>query len=130
MGEKPEGEGAERKAGPKQVEEEVAGGGGAGDPAGLAVSDAGTPADKPTSSSHRGGGPGEPPEPEDAVNLNSSKSNAYRSGGGTGSPEPEEATNLNSSRSNIYRSGGPGGRPPAPPPPDVPAGPPPGATSP
>jgi len=85
MGEKPEGEIGGKKAGPKQVEEEAAGRGGASQ-AGIAVGDEGVPADKPKSSPLRDAGPGEPPEPEEAVNLNSSKSNIYRSGSPGGKP--------------------------------------------
>jgi hypothetical protein len=104
------------------------GGGGGGGAAGIAVSDPGAPADKPSTKREGAGGS----QPAEASNLNLSKSNIDRLG--QGDPDPDDAakvkgsksnsserwadpgpdepggvterSNLNSSKSNVYRAAG------------------------
>jgi hypothetical protein len=82
----------EEKGGPRAG---LGGGGGGGEPA------QGTNLNSSKSNLERAGGPGPADPGPQGTNLNSSKSNIERAGSpGPADPAPDEATNLNSSRSN------------------------------
>lgn len=135
MGEKPtEADEAERKQGSEQQdlrESPTPATSGGGSPAGIAVSDPGVPSGRvfPETNNREGFAINEPGEsaakaaperppvgPQEATNLNSSRSNIYRQGApdaGDEPPEPSEATTINTTRSNTFREGAPdaGGEP-------------------